>query len=572
VVTKEDIELMNAHTLADVLYGVNGVEVDPGGGPGSLPVISIQGSEFRHVAVFVDGILINTLGDNVADVGSVPVQMIERVEIIKGPASSVWGSSLGGVVNVITKGPGSKQMPGGTLSASYGTKDTEDYRAETYGNKGNFGYYAYAGHLFSNGLTPGFDASGDFGYVKMNYDFPADAKLLFSAFYGYNKRGQGESESDDYVDRQTLNQFFSQMSFTSPLGREVNLEVSARSSLLDSKFTENILSTGGGSYRTESDDTVYGASAKLTWKPNNHTVVFGGDYDHQKVKVNDLDELYGSDSSGEESQGKKAVYLNDTILWNVFSVTPGIRYDDSKTVSDFISPSLGITYAVAKNTLLSGYVARGFNSPTLTQLSMDNEFFGYEANPGLQPERIWSYQLGVETGALKFLWLKLQGFRDDIKDVIVSSSTSDPTYFWTFTNDTKQRREGIEIDFRTLPFRHFTLSGGATFIHAEDPDTGQDIPDVPKYEYDVALKYDDGHSLKGLLRMHYIWWNTSEDFMGRYNSPVVDLNLVKGLIRRHGSVLEGFLSAHNIFNGAQYQESYYKNPGRWFEAGMRLLF
>ena len=115
---------MNAHTLADVLNTVNGVVVEFGGAsPGSIAGASIQGSALEHVVVMFDGIVINTASDQ-ADLSAIPVQMIEKVEIIKGPASSVWGSSLGGVINVITKSPRNSETPGGTVSASYGERNT----------------------------------------------------------------------------------------------------------------------------------------------------------------------------------------------------------------------------------------------------------------------------------------------------------------------------------------------------------------------------------------------------------------------------------------------------------------
>ena len=96
VVTKEDIELMNAHSVAEALQKVNGVQVKIVGGPGAFAYPYIQGSEFRHVAVFMDGVLVNMFSDNVADIAMLPVQHIEKIEIIKGPASSVWGSSSAG--------------------------------------------------------------------------------------------------------------------------------------------------------------------------------------------------------------------------------------------------------------------------------------------------------------------------------------------------------------------------------------------------------------------------------------------------------------------------------------------
>src|ERR1700690_1214796 len=106
VVTAADIERMNAHSLAEVLNTVNGVQVQfSPTTPGNDATVFIQGSEQRHVTILIDGIIQNNLFSNQQDIGIIPVQMIERIEIIKGPASSAWGSALGGVINVITKNP-----------------------------------------------------------------------------------------------------------------------------------------------------------------------------------------------------------------------------------------------------------------------------------------------------------------------------------------------------------------------------------------------------------------------------------------------------------------------------------
>ena len=101
----------------------------------------------------MDGIPLNNLSDNVTDIGSLPVQNIERIEIVKGPASSAWGSALGGVVNIITK-TGSGNGPGGVVSASYGERNTGDFRVETSGKHERFGYYFNAGRLQNDGFRP----------------------------------------------------------------------------------------------------------------------------------------------------------------------------------------------------------------------------------------------------------------------------------------------------------------------------------------------------------------------------------------------------------------------------------
>jgi outer membrane cobalamin receptor len=88
VIDSDEIEAINAHTLSDVLLHVTGVQMDIQGGPGSITNARIQGSDQRHVRVIVDGVSLNNLSDNFADIGAFPVQRIERIEIIKGPASS----------------------------------------------------------------------------------------------------------------------------------------------------------------------------------------------------------------------------------------------------------------------------------------------------------------------------------------------------------------------------------------------------------------------------------------------------------------------------------------------------
>ncbi|MBA4395604.1 MAG: TonB-dependent receptor, partial [Desulfobacca sp.] len=114
VVTAKEIEEMNAHTVAEVLNRIPGLFVvfSQGiGSFGSTSLLQIQGSEERHVLVQVDGITWNFLNSGAAETNSIPVGIIERIEVIKGPASSAWGSALGGVVNIITKPAGTAARP-----------------------------------------------------------------------------------------------------------------------------------------------------------------------------------------------------------------------------------------------------------------------------------------------------------------------------------------------------------------------------------------------------------------------------------------------------------------------------
>ncbi|WP_239027973.1 TonB-dependent receptor [Geomonas subterranea] len=95
VITAEEIAALNAHTLPDILYAVTGIQLEINGTPGTNTNIEIQGSDFDHVLVLIDNVPINSLADNFPDPGSIPAQIIERIEIVKGAASSSWGSALG---------------------------------------------------------------------------------------------------------------------------------------------------------------------------------------------------------------------------------------------------------------------------------------------------------------------------------------------------------------------------------------------------------------------------------------------------------------------------------------------
>ncbi len=115
VITAEQIALLNAHTLADVLQTVPGVQLDVLQTPGGFTDFNIQGSftGYSHILVLIDGVQQNNQVQGMGFPNLIPVQQIERVEIIKGAASGSWGQALGGVVNVVTKSPDSISTIGG---------------------------------------------------------------------------------------------------------------------------------------------------------------------------------------------------------------------------------------------------------------------------------------------------------------------------------------------------------------------------------------------------------------------------------------------------------------------------
>jgi len=559
IVTSQEIEAMNAHTVTDVLNTIPGIQMDIRGGPGSGTNAHIQGSEFRHVLVMIDGVTLNNLSDSFADISAIPVQNIERIEIIKGPASSTWGSSLGGVINIITKSAGNSKKIEGTLSASYGERNTGDYRAEASGKIGDFGYYVYGGNLISDGFRPNTHFYENNIYTKLQWDITERAKLLF--ILGYNKGNRGSGEFLDFSFRNDFEYLFSTLSLNYSITDTADFNLSLRTSRQNAEHFLNQLGTGNELEMNTFYDKGNGGSAKLTWMYGMHSMVLGADFDDGELESNAI-------SGRRQDLEKWAIFANDTIVVNKFSFTPGIRYDHTNTNGDFLSPSLGITYKVTENTLLRTYVARGFSIPPLFN-TFGTGFFSVP-NPDLEVEKVWSYQAGIESTALRYFWFKTTLFRHDISDAIDNEELPDGTV--QAINKGKQRRQGLELELKTIPVYNTSIFAGFAYVHAKDKDTGERLQNIPEYTYDVGIQHDNNKSFRASLRGHYIWWNAETSLKGKYSSFIWDLDLMKRVYTKDKRTVEIFFTAHNIFNGSQYLQEPFKNPRRWIEGGIRLKF
>jgi len=565
VITKDDIELLNAHTLADVLNTVNGVQI-ASTGVNNEAYVSIQASEQRHVAVFMDGIPLNNLSNFIAEVGSIPVEHIEKIEIIKGPASSAWGSSLGGVINIITKSPGGNEKVSGKLSASYGEEDTGDFRAKISGKKGKFGYYLTAGRQQTDGFRPVSDVEGNNLFTKFTFDISDKTDILFSMLYGKTSRGRWQDIEFDEFGRQRFERLHSGVSLNTRLDSALTLNFSVFSTILNENDYTYQISTGSEIDSFSVKDRVFGGSTRLQWKRSPNNIVLGIDYDSGTLESTII-------KDDKQSITKWAVYANDTITFGKFSVTPGLRYDNTDSNGDFISPSIGVTYGLSKNTILRIYTARGFNIPPLIYTYFKDQDW-WRGNPDLEVEEVTSYQAGIETGEMKYFWFKLTAFRHDIKQGIIAEDIDpDPdNVIYMYVNKDRIRKQGFEAEIKTVPFYNITLSAGAAYIKSKNILTGEEITSNPKYVYNVGIHYDDKKSFKAVLLGNYTWWVYDDIHKPRTQSFIVDINLVKSFYKQSSRTIEAFLTAHNIFDVEQYWDSWYKNAPRWFEGGIRYRF
>ncbi len=550
IITASDIEAINAHTLADVLATIPGIQVQNLGGPGSSAYTYIQSANFTHTLVQLDGAPLNKIG-NSSDIGMVPARIIERIEIVKGSASAAWGPALGGIINVITKAP-EKHPFGGAVTASLGSSTTADTSLELTGTSGRFGYYLSTGYLGSNGLLQGRPLHSNNNYAKLTYDLHDNGQIWATVNQTSVRQGENfdiqildfkESTDQHYLDT-TLGM---RRQLTDKLGMEISAYYTHRNRY---DYRDSISSPLFPDYRKVIDH-VGGINTKLIWKRDNHLLVGGVEYTHedQTFHVTEHFDPLLKNTTTKWNQSRTGIYLNDTITAGQLTLVPGIRYDNVKD-GDHFSPSFGATWQLSENNLLRAYTARGY---------------GYANSDSFwNTEKIWTTQLGMESTAVPYLWQKLTLFRNQLTNVMDLRNV-DPTI------PEKRMALGVEYEARTTPIFNTSIGAGYTFTDLTRTSDSSQVKSFARHTVKVLVRYDD-QTYRAALTGNHIYWNHVEGYNGSYYGLLWDLHLGAKVWKKESNSLELFFSGRNLFNGKQYADETQKNTGRWFEGGARFRF
>ena len=557
VVTADDIRRLNAHTLSEVLNTIPGIQIQwPSRTPGSTTDIFVQGAEAAagHVLVLLDGIQQNNYNQGWADIAQIPVQQIERVEIIKGAASTSWGPALGGVINVITKTPAPNRASG-EVYASIGERSTSDTRGEISGTIGNAGYYLSAGNLHSAGLRPNNGITENNGSLKLTYDLPDNGTITYGIALWENSDGdEGTWDSSGWLVHDDLKNRFGYTFFTlkQPVRERLSLEVTGRGTYREVRTEWNDIIGGEISpfIYTTLRDNAYGGGAKLSWGDNDVGLVAGIDYDHANVNIRGLDYSFAPPEPSQTNRNidRLGVYLNGHWSIGRLTLLPGIRYDRAFGANN-VSGTAGATLQLTERTVVRAYGAHGYGLPSLQH--------------GRELQKVWTVQTGVESTEVPYLWLKGTLFYNRLRDAQESALESP---------ERRQTKQGFEIEARTVPWHGLSFGGGYTLNDSRDAEHTRH-ENKPAHIGKLNLFYDnDTIDLTGTLTGSYVWWNSPEWKLGNYDRVLWDLHLAKKVHLGDAVTPEIFFSVRNLFNGSQYDHILYKNASRWVEGGVRFSF
>ncbi len=549
VITAAEIKALNAHTLADILITIPGIQLESSRTPGSISYLRVQGAAFSHVQVMLDGVTFNNLADNFAEIGLIPARIIERVELVKGAASSAWGQALGGVINVITKSPDRDRVFSGAVSSSWGERRTTDNGLELTGSQGKFGYYLSSGYSSSLGLLP--NNQGDFSnaYAKLSYDLPDKGQLSGTVGYTQGNRGDLAFVPWDLKEATFPRQLFATLQLRKSLSDLFELELTGRHATRQNTLQLDLSSSGQQLQNNRSDETDSGLGAKLLWRTDTNILALGLEYDHVWLRANDT---LVNVTMLERRADRWGFYLNDTLVVGDFSFSPGIRLDLTASSGDQVSPSFGITWQLTPTTLLRAYTAKGYSLPSF---HLDEP-----------SEKVWTSQIGLESTAIPYLWLKTTLFRNETWDV-TAYDTAASAY-----KSERQLKHGVEFEAKTNPVFATALSLGYSFVDARSTATHEIVKDIPRHTLHLGVQFDDQQYLKAVLNGRHIWWNAAADRNGSYGGVLWDLHLTATPWGRKLYAPELFLSLRNIFNGSQYLDEAFQNTGRWVEGGLRVAF
>jgi len=578
VITAADIALKQEQTLPDVLKDAPGLNVVQSGGPGGQTSVYMRGTNSNHVKVLVDGIDVSDPSSptETFDFGQFLTGDIDRVEILRGPQSGLYGSdAIGGVINIITasgEGP-----PHVTLNAEGGSFDTANESGGISGSAGPFHYAASVEH-FDSGATPvtplnllapgearnddsyeNFTASTKLGYdVTSNFDLGLVARytnshLFFTGdddFFPYSYPDPIQSQSDD---------------------KQYYLRGTGHLSLLDGRFDQTL---GVAYSNLESTDITpnegvslfYGSRWKVDWQgdvklADTETLVIGAEHQRDAI-TQPLSASISIDSGYAELVSNPFANFNDTI---------SVRYDDNSRFGSSFTYRIAPTYFVAAtNTKLEASVGTGFKAPSLSDLFQSFPAFGFVANPNLRPEKSIGYDAGFEQYLLdQRVQFGATYFYNHITDLITDNAA-----FTTDVNIGRAHTDGVESFVLVKPIRALSLRLDYTYTDAQDDILHEELLRRPrnKWNFDARWQATGRLSLDANLVAIGSWVDGSRDFsVPRLLAPgytTTDVAANYDLTRQ----LTVYGRVTNLF-GENYQDPYgFLRPGRGFYAGVKCRF
>ncbi|WP_456377966.1 TonB-dependent receptor domain-containing protein [Thiolapillus sp.] len=546
IITAEEIQRSIATDIGDLLKFHTGLEIGRNGGPGQATSLFIRGTESDHNLVMIDGIPVNSGSVSSTALQHIDPQNIERIEIYKGPRSTLWGSgAIGGVINIITrKATGDTLGYGGHLEG--GSDNTWRGNARLSHTADNHRLSAAISYQKTDGFPPLSSSNIDRGYENTSFDLAAGMDAGIHHFNASHWQSQGNNEYLDFFGA-PLDQDF--LNSRSSLGWEVAFSEQWSSTLELAHVLDHI-------DQNQSNGSVHTDRTELAWR--------------NKLSISNLDQvLLGIKTSNEDvtAKGGFSPYDADTDFieaWGQYDLTrgshhaiAGIRYLDHDDAGEHFTWSLNYGYYFGQNTRAWASAATAFRVPSA------NERFGFGGNPDLEPEESTSYELGLKHRISGGHKLSAALYRNDIDNMIQWVLVTPPWVGYN-QNVAEVRIDGLELGY-DFSGDALSLHLGGNWQNPEDRSSGDRLLRRAEHSFNARINYIQGNwSFGGDL----LYSGERKDFGGVTLDSYTLVNLnVSYQLNRNWQI---FAKLENAFD-EDYQLAYgYNTQGRAGFLGIRF--
>ncbi|WP_117236391.1 TonB-dependent receptor domain-containing protein [Vibrio maerlii] len=557
VVTKDEIQSIQAKSIEEVLRRLPGIQVSSNGGYGQTASVYIRGSESDHALILVNGVRINSATTGSTAIGSLPLNGVERIEYVRGPRTAVYGSdAIGGVINIITSYTGDETE----LWVEGGSDNFQKYSASTANKVGEKGWIKAS---VNREKTDGFSATNekyeyhdpavdgdDDGYdhtdLMLELGFRPTDEISFKLNSNYT---EGDIEYDTGEKEQKI--------FSGSIVGAYKTDLLSSELILSTSRDQSSYVGSSGNYETNRNSIAWQNGYQL----NSDLLLLGG------VEWVNEDVSESTTEYAETSRSNLGLYTSGLYSKDKVQAEVSLRVDDNEQYGSYTTWQVGSGYKLTPIYRLSAMAGTAFKAPTFNDLYYPDSCYGStcypsSANPDLSPEESVNYEVALEiTPTVADFRVAL--YQNEISDLISLSSSSGK-----YENVAKAEIKGLELvgEFSTGDIYH---SASVDVMDTENKDTGKELARRSKYsaKWNISYAYQDWH-----FDLSYLYRGDSYD--NADNSIKLDsYSLVD--FATHYYITDNFIVRGKIANlfDEEYETSYgYNTQERSYFAGLNYKF
>jgi iron complex outermembrane receptor protein len=618
VITEEDIKRSTAKTVPDLLRYEEGVTVRDQLGNGKFVSVDLRGfgeTASYNTLVLVDGRRVNDIDLSGVDWTQISLEQIERIEIVRGTGTVLYGdNAVGGVINIITKTPseklkataavvlGSYNFKKGTASVAGGHndvkgsllvsyQDTDGYRENNHYRAGDIG-----GKII-------YDVSEVFG-LNLSGSYHDDVFGLPGPLTAGQLETDRKQKQDAFSDNGESKDRYLKIGAEWELTEFGSVEMDLSYRIADSEALFN----GAIPFLQKNDKKIWGFTPRYLWEGNifnnKNTIIAGIDIYRSYYKVNLFSGTPLSQfSTGNSDRDSLGIYFHDELyLSNDLIFSFGARHEkvnyDLKTNSVF-SGSLddsvkedenafnaGLTYLYQKRSSLFARINRSFRFPLADDMiEYPPPTFQVQLNSDLKPQTGMHYELGIRHYFSSMVEAGFTLFRINMKDEILLDKATNP-FNQQNINHPGTLHQGIEVGCKVSPSEELAIYGNYTYESAtfeKEPFKGNDIPAVPNHKANLGLSI---HNITPGL-MFYADYNyvgssyAISDMANQFNKLdayyAIDVKFTYKYKSVHAyagikNLTDQKYSEYAVIGGTPIGVNYYPAPERNYFAGIEFIF